>query len=42
LRVFYVGGELEPASGWMVFSLLPAESEESPSGEAGEVDPASV
>jgi NhaP-type Na+/H+ or K+/H+ antiporter len=42
LRVFYVGGELEPAPRWTVFSLLPAESKESPSDEAREVDPASA
>jgi len=27
LRVFYVGGELEPAPGWIVVSLLPPEDE---------------
>jgi len=27
LRVFYVGGELEPAPGWTVVSLLPPEGE---------------
>ena len=27
LRVFYVGGELEPAPGWTVISLLPPEGE---------------
>jgi len=27
LRVFYVGGELEPAPGWTVVSLLPPEDE---------------
>ena len=28
LRVFYVGAELEPAPGWTVISLLPAETKE--------------
>ena len=31
LRVFYVGGELEPAPGWTVISLLPPEDEKSAS-----------
>jgi len=42
LRVFHAGRELEPASGWTVFSLLPAESKESPSAEARVIDPDSA
>jgi NhaP-type Na+/H+ or K+/H+ antiporter len=32
LRVFYVGGELEPGPGWTVISLLPPENEKQASG----------
>ena len=42
LRVFFVGSELEPSPGWTVFSLLPAESKESPSGETRKDDSTSA